>query len=1168
MMKSIANQPFNICRTLVVILMTVFSLSSLAQASDQQTNQAKPEPKSEEKQSEIRKLEVGKSIERELKGGESHSYEIALEAGKFLNAVVEQRGIDVVVQVLAPDGKQLMEVDSPNGDQGPEPVPLITEAAGVYRLNVNSPDNKAPIGRYEIRVKELRAATEGDRALIEKNRVLQEARKLADEAESLRVKGKYDAALPLAERALAIREKTLGAEPLDTAESLNNLAVLYHSKGDYAKAETLYVRALAIDEKVLGVEHSLTANSLNNLALLYKSTGDYAKAEPLFIRALAIREKTLGAEHPNTATSLSTLANLYSSKGDYAKAEPLFIRALAIRQKVLGGEHPDTAESLNNLALLYNSKGDYAKAEPLFIRALAICTKALGAEHPSTATSLNNLAYLYSSKGDYGKAEPLYIRALVIYEKALGAEHPSTASSLNNLAELYLAKGDYVKAEPLYIRALTIREKALGAEHPSTAISLNNLAALYRTKGDYTKAEPLYVRALLINEKALGADHPTTATSFNNLAGLYKEKGDYAKAEPLYIRALAIYEKVLGAEHPYAANSLNNLAVLYESKGDYAKAVDFQSRCNDVSDRDLLRNLASGSERQKLAYLNRTSLYTDSTISLHVQFLPNEMNAKRAALKVLLQRKGRGFDAMTDAIGALRRRLSPEDQQLLNQLQDVRSQLSVLTLHGAGRDGLEKHKANLKALEEQEEKLQNDISQRSAQFRAQSQMRSKPVTIEVIQKAIPPAMTLIEFAQYRPSDPKETMLEKRFGKPRYVAYVLPSQGESLSVELGDAESINKKIDALRKGLRDKRHQDVKRLARAVDREVMQPVRKLLGHTRRVFISPDSALNLIPFAALVDERGEYLVKQYHFTYLTSGRDLLRLQEKTKSKSAPIVMADADFDDSSNSDKARDTTTASQTRDVNAATDATNATNASDQQLGPKLGELEFEPLKRLVGSADEARVVKKTLNQATVFLRGDATESALKQVSGPSILHIATHGYFLEEEVKAGAKTSGSTRIAVRRRSNDSTASVKLENPALRSGLFFAGANKGKSGDDDGVLTALEAAGLDLWGTKIVVLSACDTGVGEVLNGQGVQGLRRALVLAGSESQMMSLWPVSDTGTRELMIEYYRRLKAGEGRGEALRQVQLKMLTNPKRRHPFYWASFIQSGEWASLDGKR
>jgi CHAT domain-containing protein/Flp pilus assembly protein TadD len=1144
----------------IVIAMAIAMLlaQSTAMASRYQQRQS-ARSNSGTNQSEVRRLEVGKPIERELKGGEEHAYEVTLVAGQYLDAVVEQKGVDVVVVVIAPDGKSLMEVDSPNGAQGPEPVQLITEAAGVYRLRVKSPDKSASVGKYEIRINELRAATDNDR-------VLQEAARLNKEVERLFRVGKYDAALPLAERALEITGKALGADHPSTATALDNLGGLYQEKGGYAKAEPLLIRALAIRENKLGKNDPLTGTSLNNLALLYRAEGDLAKAEPLLVRALEISERVFDKGDPDVAASLNNLGLLYYSKGDYRKAEPLLIRAVAIYQKALGEDHPLTAQSLNNLAGLYRAQGDFAKAEPLLIRALQISERVLGKDRLDTAQPLNNLAGLYRAKGDFAKAEPLYIRALAIREKILDKDHLDVAASVNNLALLYSSIGDQSKAEPLFVRALETTEKVLGKEHPSTANSLNNLASLYDSQSNYLKAEPLYTRALAIRERSLGKDHPLTGNSLHNLGLSCYSRGDYTKAEPLLIRALAIREKALGAQHPDTANSLNTLATLYRTIGDYTRAVEFQSRCNDVSDRDLTRNLASGSERQKLTYLNQTSFYADSTISLHVQSAPNDGKAKQAANKVLLQRKGRALDAMTDAIAALRRRLSPEDQELLNQLQDARSELSVLTLRGAGREGLEKHKANLKALEEQEEKLQNEISQRSAEFRAQSQSQSKAVTIEVIQKAIPRGAALIEFAQYRPVNPKEPDKKKRLGTPRYVAYVLPSQGESLWAELGDAESINEKIDALRKALRDKRRKDVKRLARAVDRDVMQPVRKLLGPTRRVFISPDSALNLIPFAALVDERGEYLVKRYHFTYLTSGRDLLRLQEKIKSENAPVVMADADFDKASNSNKVSDSQSA--TNNANSVNVANGSNSASDERVGPKLGEVEFEPLGRLVASAEEAREVKRTLKRATVFLRGEATESALKQVSSPSILHIATHGYFLEEEVKPGSKTFKSTRIAVRRKRNDSTASVKLENPSLRSGLFFAGANKGRSGDDDGVLTALEVAGLDLWGTKLVVLSACDTGVGEVLNGQGVQGLRRALVLAGSESQMMSLWPVNDRGTRDLMIDYYKALKAGLGRGEALRQVQLKMLKNPKRRHPFYWASFIQSGEWANLDGKR
>jgi CHAT domain-containing protein len=238
-------------------------------------------------------------------------------------------------------------------------------------------------------------------------------------------------------------------------------------------------------------------------------------------------------------------------------------------------------------------------------------------------------------------------------------------------------------------------------------------------------------------------------------------------------------------------------------------------------------------------------------------------------------------------------------------------------------------------------------------------------------------------------------------------------------------------------------------------------------------------------------------------------------------------------------------------------------------GPKLGDKALEPLRRLNASSVEAIQIKNRIAGTNIVMEGEATKNMLKEVSRPQLLHIATHGFFLEDE--SDAQTTDDQRSIVRRTSDgsglddNSAAGTKLDNPLLRSGLFFAGAN---TGSDEATLTAMEASGLDLWGTKLVVLSACDTGVGEVKNGEGVYGLRRALVLAGSESQMMSLWPVSDRGTRDLMISYYEALKAGEGRSAGLRKVRLAMLKNPARRHPYYWASFILSGEWASLDGKR
>jgi CHAT domain-containing protein len=230
--------------------------------------------------------------------------------------------------------------------------------------------------------------------------------------------------------------------------------------------------------------------------------------------------------------------------------------------------------------------------------------------------------------------------------------------------------------------------------------------------------------------------------------------------------------------------------------------------------------------------------------------------------------------------------------------------------------------------------------------------------------------------------------------------------------------------------------------------------------------------------------------------------------------------------------------------------------------------------RLKGTAEEAHALSPLVPDALVLTDAQATEGALKAARAPRLLHVATHGFFLEEAsaAKGGAPSEASRRLeheaADRIVDYETEASLeltRLKNPLLRSGLGLAGANsRHGGGEDDGLLTALEVTGLDLWGTELVVLSACDTGVGEVRTGDGVYGLRRALVLAGSETQMMSLWPVSDAGTRDLMIAFYKGLSAGEGRSEALRRVQLEMLEDPKRSHPYYWASFIQSGAWGPL----
>jgi CHAT domain-containing protein len=676
---------------------------------------------------------------------------------------------------------------------------------------------------------------------------------------------------------------------------------------------------------------------------------------------------------------------------------------------------------------------------------------------------------------------------------------------------------------------------------------LNKEVVRLYNAGRYEEAIPLAERALRIQEKVLGPEHPTVALALNNLAELFRAQGDSARAEPLYQRALKILEKVLGPEHPNVASSLYNLAVLFAAKNDITKAIAYTERSVKVSERNITLNLATGSERQKLLYLATRSGQTHATVSLHVESAPDNLAARRLACTAVLQRKGRALDAMMESIATMRRRLNPEDQTLLDQLTTTRARLATLLLGRPSTTDTVQHRATIQSLEAQIEQREVDLNRRSAAFRVELQ----PVTIAAIQAAIPPEAALVEFVRFNALD----FQTGRWLSSRYAAYVLHNQGEPAWVKLGEAQDIEAAVHTLREALRDPNQRDVKKLARALDTQLMQPVRKLLDETRMVLLAPDGLLHLVPFAALVDEQERYLVEQYRFIYLTTGRDLLRLQVKTRPAQKPVVIANPTFSTTRGAKGNKSLSSQQGTANLSAA-----AREAVD------FSQLSFSPLP---GTADEARVLQTLLPGATVLTQASATEGAIKRSSAPSILHIATHGFFLQDVVIPPAPmASRGLALSVVRPEDLVAPGMRVENPLLRSGLALAGANVRRSGEDDGILTALEASELNLWGTKLVVLSACDTGVGEVKNGEGVYGLRRALVLAGAETQIMSLWPVDDEGTRELMVAYYKALQAGQGRAEALRQVQLKMLASPNRRHPFYWASFIQSGEWANLDGKR
>jgi CHAT domain-containing protein/Tfp pilus assembly protein PilF len=863
----------------------------------------------------------------------------------------------------------------------------------------------------------------------------------------------------------------------------------------------------------------------------------YSEALPLALRCLEVRERALGPEHPEVGLALFTVGNIYSDLPDLPKAANYYDRAVANRSKALGPDHLSLASIYNNYGIVYKDMARYPEALAMFERALAIREKALNPEHLLVVSVLNNIALVQRLRGEDARAQELYARVLAVREKALGPDNPDVATAINNLANTYW---DPERSEPLYLRALAIREAKLSPDHPDIAQTAYNLAVLYASQGQFDKAEAYGKRTLDIFKKSLGAEHPLVTMPMNLLAGVLKNKGDLTGAERLYEETIALKERTEGPFHPNLGGTLTSVADLYSMMGKMEKAAAALERANSIFEYNIRLNLASGSEVEKIKYVDMLS--TAGDLALAASFDPKKPNRSFApiAFASVLARKGRVLDSMSQTLVALRSRLNNEDRDLLDSWNAANEKISKMVIAGPENEPIEAFRKTLSGLDEERDRIERKLS-------AQGSLLLENATgfdPEAVWRSIPSDAVLIEFVNFRPARRSRFEFlavepdEAKTNRPaRYAALVVNSSGSVEAFDLGESEAIDRQLGLFRAALRNRSDRNVNSLASAAALRIFEPLRKAIGPAKHILVSPDGNLNLVPFEALADRNGRYLVEDFTFSYLSSGRDLLARRSTVKA-AEPLLIADPDF----GLGDGRFAQVSAVPRSVTATR------NFNDTFFAP------------LSATEDEVNAIRAMFPSAKVLSKSGARESELKRITSPKFLHIATHGFFVENPVGLIGSGADGTRGAV--------PSIAKRNPLLRSGLAFAGANSRISGEDDGILTALEVTGLDLRGSRLVVLSACDTGMGEVKTGEGVFGLRRAFKLAGAESLVMSLWPVSDQVTKELMSGYYRNLKQGLGRGESLRSVQLEMLAKPARRHPFYWASFIHAGEWGPLDTGR
>jgi CHAT domain-containing protein/Tfp pilus assembly protein PilF len=918
----------------------------------------------------------------------------------------------------------------------------------------------------------------------------------------LRNRRELEKAGQLHERALGIRERELGPDHLDVAASLHELAIIHLQLRDTAAAEPLCERALRIRERAQGP----VAASLAAMGSLHFLKGNYVKAAAFYERALSTYEQAPDSDPAEVARVLMNFAGVLNVQGAYANASELLERAARILESTLGPEHRTVGAVSYNRAVVHYDLGEYAKAEPLFENALKIIEQCSGTEDLDLLMPLNSLSMLYRVQGAYEKAKSVLERALRIAERA-GPKHPRTADCVANLAAVHYAEQKYAEAEQLFQQALQLREATLEPDHSDIATTLTNLGLVHIASGSHARALPLCEKAVRLFEAAHDPDNPDVADGLENLAGLYEVQRVYDTARSLHARVLGIRERVLGPQHPDVADALDNLAAVRWATNDIPGALECYERAAEIRERYLGSSLATLSESRMRMLLDISRGQMDTLVSFQAH--TDSSAARNLALTTVLRRKGRTVGEAASARAALRRHLPTTLQRDLEVVEKRRTELATRRMAAEPQEP-----EALEELELEAEKLETSLARESARFRA----HLEPLTLQGVQAHIPEDGALVEFVRYRRFDPGDR--RQPWHEARYLAFVVRRHGAADVVPLGEAAPIESAIQAALGALVHPGDDYHARL-RALEELVFAPVRRAAdarrSATQRFLISPDGHLHLVPFAALVDVNGRHLVEHTSITYVSSGRDLVPV-ERDAPRSRPLVVAAPDYEGR----------------------------------------------CKPLPGTKAEAKALSEYFKDIDLFEGPLATKHVLSRARAPMFVHVATHGFF------RGSNAPSFRRSRSWRGQRDLVlpSSDPLRLPDLDvdvdgaldgAGLIFAGATEAEA-----TLTAREVASIDLDGTQLVVLSACETGVGQIASSEGVYGLRRAFAIAGAQTQVVSLWKVDDDATRELMSRYYGALCTTE-RSKALQLAQQALHGNSKYRHPYYWAAFVPIGDARPLE---
>ncbi|MEN6368057.1 MAG: tetratricopeptide repeat protein [Thermoguttaceae bacterium] len=984
---------------------------------------------------------------------------------------------------------------------------------------------------------------------------------------------KFSDAEPLLREAVQGMESTLGKDSVEATRYRIELATTCLETGRIDEAQSICLHCVDAIEEQCGTRWYFpgTEEALPLLAKIAGRTGHQSQTETRLKRLVNALEIRLGKDHPLFVKVLMKAGEAFTILGSDAEAKEIFLRCLAIQRATLRPDYCDEAQTLQNLTAAYLRGARYAEAEPCCKECVDLYRKCFGDEHPRVASVLGFLGFLYMRTNRYSEAEKTFEQATAICEKNQGVAAVVLADILGNWGRLCDETRRYSQAETLHKRALSISREIYGEQNPVVAWNLVYLAQLYGHTKRYSEAEPLYRQSLAIFENTEGKGHPDTHVPLTDLGAVLCGLGRYEEAETLLRRSLGVAKNGWSMNDRDRICTLETLADLHLKGGRWKEAIHCCTEAQQAQ-RSLLSHVLPGlSPAEQMVYLSsswRENLARSLSLGLNYS---SHAEAVEASAEWLLNGKSLSSELLAEQIRLARQSKDPALVATIQELNAVRGQLAHLVLNPDRNSGGVGNAAIAEKLSQRELELSRQLGQQTHSAIRESHW----VTLEEVRKNLPAKSVLIEIAKFPIYHTSASVAEGRWEDARYVAWIIPPSGEGKTtlVDLGYATAIDNGVAKCRQcvesvrevvntiGIERATESTMAEIARLSAR-VWQPLEKVVADVKSLIVSPDGGLWLYPWEALSDGEKKFLVEKKQISYVVTGRQIAA-HNVWKAGTGAAIFADPDYD----------AELAESGSDCSSVwTDAVRALLGAETPQG-LLGNSRVQ---KLPGAAAEVDVFVASLQNylaaaPSVYRGKQASEDEFKKLRSPRLLVISTHGFFLPDQAFDNMPLTDEAKQLWTRYNVDRLSGLAgknellVPNPLLRCGVVLAGANRRRhtTKANDGVLTGLEILGADLSGTELVVLRACETGVGAVRDAEGTAGLNYAFQLAGAKAVIVTLWPIPMKPSSEIMQTFFDNLIKKQGKAEALRNAQINLIhhlrTMTGSAHPALWGGYTIIG---------